>query len=197
MAQDCDSKGSRDRAISALVQHAKGIFEKNTCATRLVAPISPSPQDLIHTVFDNIRLSPQDVVLDLGCGDGRWLLAAALLRGCAGRGLDLNEHLLIKGRRAAAEAGVASLIVLEMKDIFHASLAGSTVIILYLFREGLAKMKDKLEAEADHGSRIVSVGFQIRGWISVATVVVGGLHAYIYHNPDRGASSENGAGVTP
>lgn len=49
MAVDRDSGGCRNRAISALVQHAKATFEKNTCDTRLVAPISPSPEDLIHT----------------------------------------------------------------------------------------------------------------------------------------------------
>lgn len=58
------------------------------------------------SVFDNVGLGPHDVVLDLGCGDGRWVVAAAL-RGCTSRGLDLNEDLLEKGRCAATEAGVS------------------------------------------------------------------------------------------
>ena len=58
------------------------------------------------SVFDVVELGPHDVVLDLGCGDGRWCVAAAL-RGCTARGFDLNEDLLRKGHRAAAEAGVS------------------------------------------------------------------------------------------
>lgn len=56
-------------------------------------------------MLDNLRLDTHDAVLDLGCGDARWLVAAAL-RGCPGRGVDLNEDLLRKGHQAAAEAGV-------------------------------------------------------------------------------------------
>lgn len=59
-------------------------------------------------MYDRVGLEPLDVVLDLGCGDGRWLLAAAR-RGCAGRGLDLNEDLLQRGRLAAADAGVSAV----------------------------------------------------------------------------------------
>ncbi|CAM9902394.1 unnamed protein product [Ectocarpus sp. 6 AP-2014] len=188
----------RKRTTSALVKYAKETFVENTRETSLVAPISPSPESLIETVLDSLRLEPQDIVVDLGCGDGRWLLAAAR-RGCAGRGLDLNENLLRKGRLAAAEARVSSLVELDKEDIFVAPLAGSTVIIVYLFREGLAKMKEKLEAEADPGARVVSVGFQIRGWVSVATFVVEGLHAYIYRVSDLGDSSSGRtvAGVAP
>ena len=58
------------------------------------------------SVIDGLGLEAHDVVLDLGCGDGRWLVAAAL-KGCHGRGFDLNKDLLEKGRRATAEAGVS------------------------------------------------------------------------------------------
>ena len=60
------------------------------------------------SVLDSLRLNAHDVVLDLGCGDARWLVAAAA-RGCAGRGVDLNEDLLQKGHEAAAEAGVRKI----------------------------------------------------------------------------------------
>lgn len=56
-------------------------------------------------------LDSGDAVLDLGCGDGRWLIEAAS-RGCKGRGFDLNEELLLKGRRDAIEAAVCLLCCL-------------------------------------------------------------------------------------
>ncbi|CAM9683332.1 unnamed protein product, partial [Hapterophycus canaliculatus] len=93
MLDNTNRESSRKRAISALVKQAKATFVENTSGTSLVAPISPSPEELIQSVYENVGLEPRDVVLDLGCGDGRWLLAAAQ-RGCAGRGLDLNEDLL-------------------------------------------------------------------------------------------------------
>lgn len=67
-------------------------------------------------MLDSLQLEPHDIVVDLGCGDGRWLLAAAR-RGCAGRGLDLNEDLLRKGRLAAAEARVRCASTLDTKHI--------------------------------------------------------------------------------
>lgn len=58
-------------------------------------------------VLDHLPLTSEDVVLDLGCGDGRWLIAAALKARCTCRGFDLNESLLEKGRRDAEESGVS------------------------------------------------------------------------------------------
>ncbi|CAM9805567.1 unnamed protein product [Ascophyllum nodosum] len=179
-----DSGSKKSRALSALVQHARSTFREENEETKLVAPISPSPTEAVTTVLDGLMLEAHDVVLDLGCGDGRWLIAAAI-RGCVGRGYDLNSELLEKGRRAAAEAGVSALVELTPLDMFEAPLAGSTVIIVYLFREGVARMKSKLEEEADPGARVVSVGFQIRGWPSTSTFVVGGLQIYSYRVPDR------------
>lgn len=65
------------------------------------------------SVYDKVGLQASDIVLDLGCGDGRWLLAAAR-RGCKGRGLDLNEDLLQRGRLAAAEAGVSAASIVDL-----------------------------------------------------------------------------------
>lgn len=62
----------------------------------------------VDRVLDTLELGALDVVLDLGCGDGRWLIAAAL-RGCPSRGFDLNEDLLEQGRRHATEAGVSRI----------------------------------------------------------------------------------------
>lgn len=67
---------------------------------------------LFSSVIDDLGLEAHDVVLDLGCGDGRWLVAAAL-KGCHGRGFDLNNALLEKGRRATAEAGVGFVIMFK------------------------------------------------------------------------------------
>lgn len=182
---------SRSRAISALVQHARDTFEKrheDTETAALVAPISPSPPALIQSVLESLSLSSGDVVVDLGCGDGRWLIAAALMAHCTCRGFDLNESLVVKGRRDADQSRVSPLVSLEKANIFQVSLAGATVIIVYLFREGLARMKTKLETESRPGVRVVSVGFQIRGWSTLSRVEIGGLNVYLYQVPERGVT---------
>jgi len=71
-----------------------------------VCSCRPSSPRCRRSVIDRIGLASTDVLLDLGCGDGRWVIAAAAQRSCPGRGYDLNEGLLQKGRRAAADAGV-------------------------------------------------------------------------------------------
>lgn len=82
-------------------------------------------------VLDNLQLEPHDFVVDLGCGDGRWLLAAAQ-RGCTGRGLDLNEDLLRKGRLAAAEARVrcARTLHIAQSEIFASLLRNDSKVRL-------------------------------------------------------------------
>lgn len=77
-------------------------------------------------VLEKLVLDSGDVVLDLGCGDGRWLIEAASW-GCQGRGFDLNEELVLKGRRDAIEAAVSLLGFL-----WHAKRQNARITITYI-----------------------------------------------------------------
>ncbi|CAM9186309.1 unnamed protein product [Choristocarpus tenellus] len=166
--------------LEAVLRRARDIYAQETAETSLIAPISPSPLAVVEEVLCMLSLSSDDVLIDLGCGDGRWLTAAAKRAGCRGWGFDLNQQLLDKGRADILQEGLSSTVTLEKRDIFEVSLSVGTVIIVYLFRKGLTRIKAKLEAEVTPGARVVSVGFKIPGWFSRSTLVVHGLHIYVY-----------------
>lgn len=108
------------RALQVSAGRCRGeyVLAGNTTTHMILNAVTLPATSCGGSVFDNIGLGPNDVVLDLGCGDGRWVVAAAL-RGCTGRGLDLNEDLLQKGHDAAAGARVSSYSLLLL--LFHAS----------------------------------------------------------------------------
>ncbi|CAM9736279.1 unnamed protein product, partial [Phaeothamnion confervicola] len=125
----------RRKAIrAALIKRAADVFSKDTAETTLIAPISPTPPALIDRVLDALQLTAEDVVVDLGCGDGRWLFQAAANARCHCRGYERNPAFVSKARESASAQNLANLVTIEATDIFEAPLAGATVVIVYLFR---------------------------------------------------------------
>jgi SAM-dependent methyltransferase len=174
---------SRKRsAKAAILALAKQRFAEQQSASshHLVAPISPSPPQLIDATIDQLRTRGllTKRLVDLGCGDCRWLVAA---RPYCRRlvGYDIDGTLLAKGRVALDAVGTDHLLVeadfFEAPDIFEEG----DVVVAYLFREGCAKLRAKLEKELRRGT-LVCVGFELRGWRSSFEVAAGGLVARVY-----------------
>ena len=166
---------------------------------QLMAPISPSPAQLIDRSLELIVQlrpalaarppdgAPRRLVVDLGCGDGRWLIAAAARFGWRGVGVDLNDALLARGRAAAASDGVAALVSFARADLLRADIRGADVVVAYLFREGVASVREKLGAELRPGAVVVSIGFELKGgWVAAASERVGALPFYVYTGGARG-----------
>ena len=191
LAAKSSSKKSATRA--ALIRLAKERFEAQQAAAgdaALVAPISPSPPELVRDILAALAArgtlttdgshAPRRVV-DLGCGDARWLVAACEHYDCVGVGYDLDEALLVKGRDALARRGLAGRATLERRDFFDGAplLAAGDVVVAYLFREGCAKLRAKLEKELPRGT-LVCVGFELRGWKCAFERSVRGLKVRVY-----------------
>jgi SAM-dependent methyltransferase len=173
----------------ALIEAAQKQFAEGKVgeSANLVAPISPTPPECICEVAKQLSVTANDVIVDLGCGDGRWLIFFARQFGCKCYGYDLNQKLLERGLKDAAANSVSELVVLETADIFDDALtpqlANATVVIVYLFREGIVRMKEKLArfCSSKHSLvRIVSIGFAIPGWSAKQSMAVRGLRAHIY-----------------
>jgi hypothetical protein len=84
---------------------------------------------------------------------------------------------------------VEQLVTLQQLDIFAADISTATIIFMYLFREGLQRMKHKLETEVCSEITVVSVGFQVPGWQTAASILSSGLHIYIYKMPQNSTGS--------
>ena len=122
----------------------------------------PTPEDVVKVMLDQARVRKEDVVYDLGSGDGRIVIAAAKTRGCRAVGVELEEELVEKARDAAREAGVEKLARFEHGDLFDADFSSATVVALYILPTMSQKLIPKLD-KLKPGSRIVSHEFAIPG----------------------------------
>ncbi len=119
-----------------------------------------SPHDVVAKMLDLVQLKKDDVVYDLGCGDGRIVVAAAKKYGCRAVGFDLNPVRVEEARVNARKNGVEDLVRIERKDIFEVDLRPASVITLYLLPELNERLIPQLQ-KLKPGSRIVAHDYAI------------------------------------
>jgi SAM-dependent methyltransferase len=121
-----------------------------------------------HAVADAmLRLagvSKDDIVYDLGSGDGRIVILAAQKYGSRGVGIELDPKLVAIARQIAQESGVGDRVTFIEGDLFAADISKATVVTLYLSNSVNARLEPKLRAELKPGTRVVSEQFQIGKW---------------------------------
>jgi len=108
------------------------------------------------------QVTKQDVVCDLGCGDGRIIVTAAKRYGCKAIGYDLDSLRVQEARRNAEKNGVAHLVTIERKDVLQVDLREATVVTLYLSENLNERLIPQLQALRP-GSRIVSHDYGLAG----------------------------------
>ncbi|MDQ3524250.1 MAG: class I SAM-dependent methyltransferase [Chloroflexota bacterium] len=102
-----------------------------------------------------------DTVLDLGCGDGRIPIRAAQKFGARGIGVDIDPKLIETARANAKSAGVEKLVEFRLEDAMTTDLSKANVVTLYLLSSSNAKLRPRLQAELQPGSRVVSHAFSM------------------------------------
>lgn len=138
-------------------------FHQSRPASVVFVEYVVTPHDVVTEMLKLARVRSNDVVCDLGCGDGRILIAAVKKYGCRAVGYDL-DHLRVEEARANAEKQhVADRVTVELKDVLDVDLRGATVVTLYMGTELNRKLVPQLQQLAP-GSRIVSHNFGIEGF---------------------------------
>jgi len=132
----------------------------------------PTPPELVEKMLDMAKVTPQDLVLDLGSGDGRNIIGAAK-RGARAIGVEYNPEMVELSRRLAKEAGVADKATFVQGDMYEADISKASVMALFLLTTNLDKLKDKFLA-LKPGTRIVLNTFAVTGWSADETETVGG-----------------------
>jgi len=133
-------------------------------------PYVQTPDRVVHEMLALAAVRADDVVYDLGAGDGRIVIAAARWRGARGVGIEIDPDLVRQARRDAERAGVADRVRFEAADLFSAPLGDATVVTLYLSPELNARLRPRLLAELSPGARIVSHQFPMADWPPTRTV---------------------------
>ena len=122
----------------------------------------PTSPRLVEKMLDLAKVTPNDLVMDLGSGDGRNIIAAAK-RGARAIGVEYNPDMVELSRRLAKEAGVADKATFVQGDMYEADISKATVLALFLLPSNLNKLQEKFLA-LEPGSRIVNNTFFVEGW---------------------------------
>lgn len=122
----------------------------------------PTPHDVVAKMLELAKVAKEDVVYDLGCGDGRIVVTAAKQYGCRGVGFDINPVRVKESLENVRKNGVEKLVEIKEEDIFTLDLSKASVVTLYLLPSLNVKLIPQLE-KLKPGSRIVSHDFDMEG----------------------------------
>lgn len=152
---------NRRQFLAATLAAAAGC---STPGVKLDAPYVVTPYEVVEEMLRLAKVGPADVLYDLGCGDGRIVIAAAQRFGARGVGIDIDPRRVDEANAAARRAGVADRVRFAVQDLYRTDFSEASVVTLYLFPEMNAKLRPKLLSELKPGSRVVSHEFGIAGW---------------------------------
>jgi hypothetical protein len=124
----------------------------------------PTPQGIIDGMLRLANIGPDDVLYDLGCGDGRIVVTAAEKYGIRAVGVDINPRRIAEAHRNARKHGVESRVLFIQADARKVELSEATVVMIYLSADANVRLVERLRSELSPGARIVSRKFRIYGW---------------------------------
>jgi ubiquinone/menaquinone biosynthesis C-methylase UbiE len=130
-------------------------------ARPLDVPYVPTNMDTVHKMLEMARVGRNDVLYDLGCGDGRIVVTAAKEHGARGVGIDLNPERIAEANENARTAGVTDRVRFMVGDLFAADFAPATVVTLYLLPDVNLKLRPQLWRQLKPGTRVVSHAFDM------------------------------------
>lgn len=144
-------------------------------------PYEPTPHEVVAEMLRLGRVGPEDVVYDLGCGDGRIVIAAVNdFKARAGVCIDIDPQRIEEARQNAARAKVDDRITFLNQDLFESEIDDATVVTLFLWPHVNLKLKPKLLAELDPGVRVVSYMHDMGDWKPDESVTI-----QVAGNPER------------
>ncbi len=156
---------------------------------RKLAPYVSSPVSVVDKMLEAAGLRGGETLYDLGCGDGRIVMAAAKGFGAKAVGIEISDALAKRARQQAESLGLQDRVKIITGDMMAVDVSPASVVSLYLMTEANDTLRPKLERELKPGSRVVSLEFKVRGW-KAARVEKVELHnhpytIYVYEMPQR------------
>jgi len=130
----------------------------------------PTWEPVVYEMLELAGVTSDDVVYDLGSGDGRIVILAAQKYGARGVGIEIDPKLVAISRQVARDAELSSKVSFIEGDLFTADLSGATVVTLYLSTSMNRQLEPKLRRELRPGTRVVSHQFKLGDWLPDRTV---------------------------
>ena len=132
----------------------------------------PTPPYVVDAMLKLAKVTANDVVYDLGSGDGRIVIAAAKTYGARGVGIDIDPERIREANANAKASGVADKVTFRNEDLFETDISPATVVTLYLLPSLNARLAPKLMKDLKPGTRIVSHAFDMGDWKPQQTLTV-------------------------
>jgi hypothetical protein len=150
---------------------------------KLDVPYVSTPEAVVARMLEVAKVGSNDLLYDLGSGDGRIVITAAQRYGARGVGYDLNPRRIEESNENARRAGVTDRVRFEQKDLFEADLSGATVVTLYLLPDVNLRLRPKLLKDLAPGTRVVSHNYDMGDWepVSADEIDVDGAKHYVYY----------------
>lgn len=171
---------------------------KPTTEIKRDVPYVPTPQNVVDEMLRLANVTKDDVVYDLGCGDGRLVITAVKNFGATrGFGVDIDPERIADSNANAKAAGVTHRVKFAVQDLFQTDLKDATVVTLYLLPEVNLRLRPKLLSELRPGTRVVSHSFDMGDWKPEKTITVqpGGQRLYLWTIPAK--TSQSSPAATP
>jgi hypothetical protein len=147
-------------------------------------PYVPTPQPVVDAMLKVAKVNKNDVLYDLGSGDGRIVITAAQKFGTQGTGIDIDPRRIQEANENAKKAGVSDRVQFVQQDLFNTDFSNATVITLYLLPDINLKLRPKL-LQLKPGTRIVSHAFDMGDWKPQQTLRVEGKTIYYWVVPEK------------
>ena len=129
-----------------------------------LAPYDPTPLEVVERMLALAEIRANDVIYDLGSGDGRLLIAAAKKYRARGVGFEIERGLVKLARENAQREGVEKFVEVRVQDFLGADLSRASVVTLYLSYDGNLAVREQLQRQLKPGARIVSYTFEMGDW---------------------------------
>lgn len=143
----------------------------------------PTPQEVVDAMLKMAQVGPNDVLYDLGSGDGRIPITAAKTYGIRAVGIDIDPQRIREATENARMAGVADKVRFLNQDLFTTDISEATVVTLYLLPSLNLRLIPKLNMELKPGSRIVSHAFDMGSIRPLQTQEINGRTIYFWRTP--------------
>lgn len=141
----------------------------------------PTPEPVVNRMLTMAKVGPNDVVYDLGCGDGRIPIAAVRDFGAKSAVcVDIDPQRIKEAKANVERAGLSDKIEVRHADMFEVDTSPATVVTLYLLPELNQRLRPKLMRELRDGARIVSQSFDMGEWKPMAQAEVEGKPVYMW-----------------
>ncbi|MGH9458306.1 MAG: SAM-dependent methyltransferase [Thermoanaerobaculia bacterium] len=148
-------------------------------------PYVPTPQPVVERMLEMAGVTSEDVVYDLGSGDGRIVITAAQQYGARGVGIDIDPQRIAEANENARRTGVTDRVEFIQGDLFKTDLRPASVVTLYLLYTVNLRLRPKLLAELRPGTPVVSHDFSMGDWEADAAESMGNDDIYLWIVPAK------------